>query len=78
MILENAADYAVKLRAAIIGVPHEMESGPALPIGVSVGFACAPEHGTNFPALYHHADAGLYEAKVDNRRVMAGQGRRLG
>jgi predicted signal transduction protein with EAL and GGDEF domain len=44
-----------------------MESGPALQIGVSIGFACAPLHGTAFPALYHHADAGLYAAKQANR-----------
>jgi diguanylate cyclase (GGDEF)-like protein len=63
----QAEEFAVRLRSAIIGAPHEMESGPALQIGVSIGFACAPLHGTAFPALYHHADAGLYAAKQANR-----------
>jgi diguanylate cyclase (GGDEF)-like protein len=63
----QAEAFAVRLRSAIIEAPHEMESGPALHIGVSIGFACAPLHGTAFPALYHHADAGLYAAKQANR-----------
>jgi diguanylate cyclase (GGDEF)-like protein len=65
----QAAEFAIQLRSAITDAPHEMESGPNLSIGVSIGFACAPVHGTAFPALYHHADAALYTAKQANREA---------
>jgi diguanylate cyclase (GGDEF)-like protein len=67
-----AADFMIRLRSAIIDTPHEVASGTGLYIGVSIGFACAPAHGTTFPALYHHADAGLYAAKQANREAQCG------
>jgi diguanylate cyclase (GGDEF)-like protein len=67
MMVETAADFAEGLRRAVADAPHAMANGPAVRIGVSVGFACAPMHGKSFPELYHHADSGLYEAKQTNR-----------
>ena len=36
-------------------------------IGVSVGVAMAPEHGSDFNALVAVADAALYEAKSNGK-----------
>lgn len=37
-------------------------------IGVSMGVALAPEHGTVYEELFHHADQALYAAKQSGRR----------
>ncbi|MEG1914327.1 MAG: EAL domain-containing protein [Acidaminococcaceae bacterium] len=46
---------------------HKLQNKISMPegmtIGCSVGIALAPEHGTSFDVLYHHADLALYKAK---------------
>lgn len=40
-------------------------------ISISMGVALAPEHGTGYEELFHHADQALYTAKQDGRRNYA-------
>ncbi|WP_342151070.1 GGDEF domain-containing protein [Methylorubrum sp. SB2] len=49
---------------ARIAAPHPIgPEGQALAVGVSVGIATAPEHGTGLAALMRAADSALYRAK---------------
>lgn len=60
------ADRALELGEALIGAiasSYDFGNGTTAEIGVSVGIAMAPEHGTEFSDLMAVADAALYEAK---------------
>lgn len=46
-----------------IGVPYDLDCGARARLGVSVGIAMAPEHGTGAADLLQAADAALYQAK---------------
>ncbi|MBS0248203.1 MAG: GGDEF domain-containing protein [Proteobacteria bacterium] len=48
---------------AAIACQYDFGNGTTASIGVSVGIAMAPEHGTDFVDLLAVADAALYEAK---------------
>ena len=59
-------ERALKLGEALIGAiacSYDFGNGTTAEIGVSVGSAMAPEHGTDFSDLLAVADAALYEAK---------------
>lgn len=59
-------ERALKLGEALIGAiasSYDFGNGTTAEIGVSVGIAMAPEHGTDFAELLAVADAALYEAK---------------
>jgi diguanylate cyclase (GGDEF)-like protein len=43
----------------------------AVYISCSVGIACYPDHGRDFPTLLKHADAAMYEAKASGRNGVA-------
>jgi len=52
---------------ATIATSYDLGDGISISIGVSVGIAMAPEHGTNFTDLLAVADAALYEAKLGGK-----------
>ncbi len=73
IIVEETSDpvFIAKLAARIIqevSLPYEVE-GETLYIGVSVGVALAPVHGTQREQLLRNADLALYRAKDDGRGV---------
>ena len=58
---ENAVVLAKRLQAAL-GEPYRIE-GHQIVIGISIGVALAPEHGTSQIELMKNADLALYRAK---------------
>lgn len=67
----NDAVYAAKLASRLIArvlEPYKIE-GETLWIGVSVGIALAPQHGTRPEQILRNADLALYRAKEDGRGV---------
>ncbi len=73
VIVEETSDpvFIAKLASRIIqevSLPYEVE-GETLYIGVSVGVALAPVHGTQREQLLRNADLALYRAKDDGRGV---------
>jgi diguanylate cyclase (GGDEF)-like protein len=50
-----------------IATSYDLGNGVSTNVGVSVGIAMAPEHGTDFATLVEVADAALYEAKSDGK-----------
>jgi diguanylate cyclase (GGDEF)-like protein len=59
---EQAIEMGQRLIAAITSL-YDLGSSRSVKIGVSVGIAMAPEHGTNLDDLLTVADTALYEAK---------------
>ncbi|MGJ5001759.1 diguanylate cyclase domain-containing protein [Bradyrhizobium sp. HKCCYLRH2060] len=67
---DPAIDHALALGERIIEVmtaPMAMPGGAHVHIGISIGIAVAPEHGTDPEALLFAADAALYEAKSSGK-----------
>jgi len=66
----NAASRANDLARRFIDAAAEPVSfdGTEIPIGASIGIACAPEHGVDADDLYACADLALYCAKIEGRR----------
>ncbi|WP_346731103.1 diguanylate cyclase [Bradyrhizobium sp. 23] len=59
---EEATAFGSRLVEAI-GAPYDLGCGVWARIGVSVGIAMAPEHGSQTADLLRAADAALYQAK---------------
>ena len=59
--IARAEVVARRIRAAV-ELPYVIE-GESLILGVSVGIALAPEHGTDAATLFQHADVAMYVAK---------------
>lgn len=70
---------AERIIAKVAGAGYPVEGGEAL-IGVSIGVAQCPAHGTGLASLLRAADAALYEAKASgrNRCVVASERSRSG
>lgn len=49
--------------------PYLLEDEQSVSVGVSVGFACAPEDGVAVDMLHRRADAALYVAKASGKGV---------
>ncbi|MGJ4885664.1 MULTISPECIES: GGDEF domain-containing protein [unclassified Bradyrhizobium] len=67
---DDALDHALALGERIIEVmtsPMALPGGAHVQIGISIGIAVAPEHGTDPEALLFAADAALYEAKSSGK-----------
>ncbi|WP_315716104.1 MULTISPECIES: GGDEF domain-containing protein [unclassified Bradyrhizobium] len=67
---DPALDHALALGERIIEVmtsPMALPGGAHVQIGISIGIAVAPEHGTDPEALLFAADAALYEAKSSGK-----------
>jgi predicted signal transduction protein with EAL and GGDEF domain len=62
---ENAVTISARILSAICE-PFDHEGTP-LQIGVSIGSAIGPEHGTLVDALIRNADAALYKVKVNGK-----------
>ena len=54
----------------VVRRPYDLEEGQAR-IGVSIGIACAPEHGRTGDELLNNADLALYRAKNTGRDCTA-------
>jgi diguanylate cyclase (GGDEF)-like protein len=50
-----------------VATSYDLGEGISTEVGVSVGIAMAPEHGTDFATLVEVADAALYEAKSQGK-----------
>lgn len=61
---DRATEFGQRLIDAI-GAPYDVGSGTSARVGVSVGIAMAPEHGSRAADLLRAADAALYQAKFD-------------
>ncbi len=59
---DEAREFGRRLIQAI-GAPYDLGSRTSAHIGVSVGIAMAPQHGSKAAELLHAADAALYQAK---------------
>ncbi|MCW5689600.1 MAG: GGDEF domain-containing protein [Pseudolabrys sp.] len=68
VLAENLSEErALALGESLIGAiarSYDFGNGTSANIGVSVGIAMAPDHGTDFVDLLAVADAALYEAKT--------------
>jgi diguanylate cyclase (GGDEF)-like protein len=68
VLAENLSEErALALGVSLIGAiarSYDFGNGTSANIGVSVGIAMAPDHGTDFVDLLAVADAALYEAKT--------------
>jgi len=60
---EDAEGFAGRLIRAI-EAPYWLEEAGEARIGVSIGYACAPEDSTTLAGLYRQADAALYGVKA--------------
>ena len=65
---ERVVEFAARLCDAI-AAPYTLD-GHDVSIGASIGIAMAPEHGTSFAELYHHADIALYRVKENGRNAV--------
>lgn len=64
------ADQALTVGQRIIQtvtMPYQLAGGISAQVGVSVGIAVSPEHGTEAEQLLVAADAALYEAKSEGK-----------
>jgi len=72
-VLVQDADEAVARQVAtrisdVVAQPVSMD-GVTIEIGLSVGVALCPEHGTDATALLQRADVAMYVAKADHTRI---------
>ncbi|WP_257165283.1 GGDEF domain-containing protein [Bradyrhizobium sp. SRS-191] len=67
---DPAIDHALALGERLIDVmtaPIALPGGVRVNIGMSIGIAAAPDHGSDPEALLFAADAALYEAKASGK-----------
>ncbi|GGM26884.1 diguanylate cyclase [Dactylosporangium sucinum] len=58
-----AAVHTAERLIEACGLPYHLDDAATVRVGVSVGIALAPEHGTSTDELLLHADAALYASK---------------
>jgi len=75
--LEGGLAVAEKLRLATHRTPFRGEDAEGVPLTVSIGVACFPEHATSPEELLRAADEALYEAKLQGRDRVVTAGPRL-
>ena len=63
----DGARYASLIISRVAEQPYHIEPVGRLQIGLSIGFACAPEDGPGGEELHRKADAALYEAKAEGK-----------
>ena len=69
MSATSGGDLAEAVIQAVGGQPFLLPGLPPLRVGISVGFACSPEDGSNWGDLHDKADLALYEAKRAGRGI---------
>jgi diguanylate cyclase (GGDEF)-like protein len=65
----KAEEFAERIIDVVAGEPYLLEGMQLVRIGVSIGFACAPDDGTEFEPLHRRADEALYAAKAAGKGV---------
>jgi diguanylate cyclase (GGDEF)-like protein len=75
--LEGGLAVAEMLRLATRRTPFGGEDSEGVPLTVSIGVACFPEHATSPEELLRAADEALYEAKLQGRDRVVTAGPRL-
>jgi diguanylate cyclase (GGDEF)-like protein len=65
--LENTRRRAEALREGMKGLQLESSGAPQARVTMSIGVACAPQHGETREQLVHAADVALYRAKALGR-----------
>jgi diguanylate cyclase (GGDEF)-like protein len=67
----DAPSAEIVARRLLVSAVEQRPGGQfTKPFSFSAGLASAPEHGTNRPELYAHADAALYDAKRHGRTAV--------
>jgi diguanylate cyclase (GGDEF)-like protein len=66
---QMAQDFAERLIARVANEPYLLDAMQLARIGVSIGFACAPDDGTDTEDLHRKADGALYAAKAAGKGV---------
>jgi diguanylate cyclase (GGDEF)-like protein len=64
---EAAEAFAARLVAELTAHVYPLGKETSTRIGVSVGYACAPEDSTSLPELTHMADVALYAVKKNGK-----------
>jgi len=64
---EDGAMLFAQQTVAMLAGAYEIGDGMSATIGVSIGIAIAPQHGTDISDLLAVADAALYEAKLSGK-----------
>ncbi len=65
----ESGSFASSIIQRLSGQPYQVNPSEPSHIGVSVGFACAPDDGTALEDLYRKADAALYLVKAAGKGV---------
>ena len=65
----ESGNFASGIIQRVSGQPYQVNAGEPSRIGVSVGFACAPDDGTVMEELHRKADAALYLVKAAGKGV---------
>lgn len=66
---QEGSDLADSIIRAIADQPFLLPDLPPLRVGISVGFACSPEDGSEAGDLHRKADLALYDAKRAGRGI---------
>ncbi len=66
---DEGTAYALRIIQRVTDAPYVLEGIGPVRVGISVGFACAPEDGLAGDDLHRKADAALYEAKAAGKGV---------
>lgn len=70
--VESAQRVVDKLRASFAEPLHSLPPASSRDLGVSIGMAVYPAHGTDVNTLVQHADAAMYREKQANTRQRGG------
>lgn len=68
--LEDACAVAERVRVAVAGDSVSIRDGVMCQVTLSIGVACAPQHGETLEALFGAADAALFGAKRVGRNAV--------
>ncbi len=69
MLAADAARFSDSIIRRITDQPCSIGRAEPAKIGVSIGFACGPDDGTEMDVLHRKADAALYDAKRSGKGV---------
>jgi diguanylate cyclase (GGDEF)-like protein len=64
-----AETFSNRVVRVVSDEPYLLEDGSHVSIGISIGYACAPDDGVSRDDLHRKADAALYDAKAAGKRI---------